>query len=256
MVSRMGTKVIAVRVGPEPKHTDFSVHENLIRLSSAFFEATLGRDWKESQERIVKLPDCNAHAFCVYLQWLYTVQLDTKFQFNQGSLSDGQWEWANLVKAYLLGHYLQDVDFKDTSMDAMVDWANEATRECSYAPPHSSVEVFQATRAGSPLRWVILDFTTWRLTNISPVSLSDYQFPSDFLTSVITTLTERIRTAKVVRPTFVDKRYCHYHCHGDRTCYKDKDKSSPQEVSSHSHVQWLAVLRSDRSVLTCWCRCG
>jgi hypothetical protein len=60
--------------------------------------------------------------------------------------------------------------------------------------------------------------------------MNDYQFPSDFLTAVVTCLNERIRSGKVVRPGFVDKKYCHYHCHGDRTCYKDKDKASLQEV--------------------------
>ncbi|KAF2028831.1 hypothetical protein EK21DRAFT_113524 [Setomelanomma holmii] len=226
----MGTKVIAVRVGPEPKHTDFSVHENLIRLSSPFFEAALGRDWKEAKERIGKLPDCNAHAFRVYTHWIYTGQLNTKLQFDQSSPTDGQWEWANLVKAYLLGDYLQDIDFKDTVMDAMIDWADYATRECGNASPHSSVEVYQHTRIGSPLRWILLDSTTWRLTNNFAVSMSDFQFPSEFLAFIVTALTDRIRTGKTVRPSFLDKRYCHYHCHRDRTCYQDKDKSSHKKV--------------------------
>ncbi|KAH7092169.1 hypothetical protein FB567DRAFT_625224 [Paraphoma chrysanthemicola] len=207
---QMGTKVIAVRIGPEPKHTDFSVHENLIRLSSPCFEAALGRDWKESQERIVKLPDCNAH--------------------------------ANLVKAYLLGDYLQDIDFKDAIMDAMIDWANEATRECSNTPAHSSVEIFQHTKSTSPLRWIALDFTTWRLTNNFPMSMTDYQFPSDFLAIVVTTPTQRIRTNKIVRPPFLDKRFCHYHCHGDRTCYKDKDKSMREEMSALKSSDISAML--------------
>ncbi|KAH4300166.1 hypothetical protein HBH64_098990 [Parastagonospora nodorum] len=227
---QMGTKIIAVRVGAEPKHTDFSVHESLIRLSSPFFEAALSREWKESQERIVKLPEGNAHAFRIYVHWLYTSQLCSKLQFNHVSLNDGQWEWANLVKGYLLGDYLQDIDFKDSVMDAMIDWGNEAARECSDAPPHSSIEVYQQTGKTSPLRRIVLDFTTWRIINNFPVSMNDYQFPSDFLTAVVTCLTERIRSGKVVRPGFVDKKYCHYHCHGDRTCYKDKDKASLQEA--------------------------
>ncbi|KAH7068220.1 hypothetical protein BKA63DRAFT_581619 [Paraphoma chrysanthemicola] len=233
----MGTKVIAVRVGPEPKHTDFSVHDNLLRLFSPFFEAALGRDWKESQERIVKLPNCNVHAFRVYFQWLYTAQLHTKFQFNQTSPSDGQWEWGNLVKAYLLGDYLQDIDFKDSLIDTMIDWANEATRECSNAPAHSSVEIFQHTKSTSPPRWISLDFTTWRLTNSFPVSMTEYQFLSDFLVTVVTTLTETIRTNKIVRPPFLDKRLCHYHCHGDRTCYKDKDKSTREEMTTFEFIR-------------------
>jgi hypothetical protein len=41
-------------------------------------------------------------------------------------------------------------------MDAMVDWANEATRECSDAPSHPSVEVYQHTKDNSPLRKTFL----------------------------------------------------------------------------------------------------
>jgi hypothetical protein len=106
---RMGTKVIVVRVGTEPKHNDFSVHENLIRLSSPFFEAVLSREWEESKERVVKLPGCNPHAFCVYIHWLYIGQLHSKFQLNVISNLDGQWEWVNHVKASLLSNYLQNI---------------------------------------------------------------------------------------------------------------------------------------------------
>jgi hypothetical protein len=156
--------------------------------------------------------------------------LHSKFQLNVTSNFDGQWEWANLVKAYLLGDYLQDIDFKDTVMDAMVDWAIEATRECSDAPPYSSVEVYQHTKDNSPLRKIILDFTYWRLVTNFLMSMENFQYPSDFLTVVVSSLVERIHTVKIVGPNYVSKGYCQYHWHGDRTCYKDEDKSSKQEV--------------------------
>jgi hypothetical protein len=230
MVSRMGTKVIDICVGAEPKQVDFSVHENLIRSSSRFFDAALNHDWKETQERIIRLPDCNVHAFRIYVQWLYTNQLFTKLQFNQTSAKDGQREWANLVKAYLLGDYLQDIKFKDTIMDAMVDWGHEADRECINAPPHSSVEIYQQTSNTSPLRKLVVDFTTWSIMDSSHVSMSDFQFPSDFLAAVVTNLAERFRTGNDVTSDFVGKKYCQYHCHGERACYREKDRYTLPEV--------------------------
>jgi len=68
-----------------------------------------------------------------------------------------------------------------------------------------------------------------------PVSMDNFQFPSDFLTVVVSSLTDGIRTGKNVSPNNILKKYCQYHCHGDRTCYKDKDESTKHEVWD-SHV--------------------
>ncbi|KAF2126888.1 hypothetical protein P153DRAFT_368916 [Dothidotthia symphoricarpi CBS 119687] len=228
----MGTKVIFVRVGQEPKHTDFTVHENIIRLSSPFFDEVLSREWRGPQEWIVRLPDCNAHTFHIYNQWLYTDQLHIKPQVGHTLLNDGQWEWDNLVKGYLLGEYLQDIDFKDTLMDAMIDWGHYAAREYSNVPPRSAVEVYRYTQDSSPLRKIVLDITCYRLLNSFPILVSDFHSPQDFFTSVLDTIAERHRTCQAICPSFADKKYCLYHCHGDRVCYKDKDMLSQQEAGN------------------------
>lgn len=44
----------------------FVVHEDLIRARSPFFEAALGRDWKEASEKLVPLPDDSPDAFAIY----------------------------------------------------------------------------------------------------------------------------------------------------------------------------------------------
>jgi hypothetical protein len=241
IISRMGTTVIDICVGAKPKQVDFCVHENLIRLSSRFFDAALIHDWKESQERIVRLPDCNVRAFRIYVQWLYTSQLHTKTHFSHASATEDQWEWANLVKAYLLGDYLQDIDFKDTIMDAMIEWGHEADRKCINAPPHSSVEIYQQTSNTSPLRKFVVDFTTRSLIDSFHVSMSDFQFPSDFLAAVVTNLAERIRPGNDVTSDFVGKKYCQYHCHGERSCYREKDKSSLPEVRKSSTSRYKPI---------------
>lgn len=61
---------IEVLVGPSPP-TIFSVHENLIRSSSAFFDAATRGVWKESAARQVLLPEDDPEIFELYLHWLY-----------------------------------------------------------------------------------------------------------------------------------------------------------------------------------------
>jgi hypothetical protein len=58
----MGTTIINIRIEPEPSHTDFAIHKNLLRASSPFFEATFRGEWLESQG-VVRLPTGDARAF-------------------------------------------------------------------------------------------------------------------------------------------------------------------------------------------------
>jgi len=111
----MGTKVIAVRVGEEPNHTDFTVHEKLICESSEFFKATLGRDWRESKERLVKLPSFEAKEFQIYVQWLYTGRLHVSAPGSGSTKSSA--DKSNITNGYTLGDFLQDTDYRDTLLE-------------------------------------------------------------------------------------------------------------------------------------------
>jgi hypothetical protein len=116
----MGTKVLAVRVGPEGQHTDFTVHEQLICASSEFFKAAMGREWRESEERLVRLLSCQAKAFQIYVQWLYSGRLYAS-QCGGPELKI-EAEKCNFMQGYLLGDYLQDINYKDTLLDALREW--------------------------------------------------------------------------------------------------------------------------------------
>lgn len=247
----MGTKTIAVRVGAEPSNQDFTVHENLLIRSSPFFKAALGREFKEAKDRIVYLPESNAHAFRVYVQWLYTSQLHTKLIFDLPTNQDSQWEWAILVKARLLGDCIQDIDFQDTVIDAMAEWANEAPKTCNDVPAHSSVEVYGNTKDDSPLRRILVDFTAYRLISGTATALDKSHYPSDYLTSVVGVLTERIRSNRIATPPYVqNKGGCHYHSHGDKVCYKLKAKATTTQVYHPGQFDVFCPL-----TLSGWRRC-
>ena len=48
---------VKVTVGEADKMRCFHVHESLVRSRSLFFEAALGKSWKEGQDRAVTLPE-------------------------------------------------------------------------------------------------------------------------------------------------------------------------------------------------------
>ncbi|KAF2851801.1 hypothetical protein T440DRAFT_422502, partial [Plenodomus tracheiphilus IPT5] len=158
----LGTEVIAVRVGPEPNHTDFTIHETLIRKSSPFFEKSLGNKWRKAQERVVRLPTCSASAFSLYMQWLYTNRLHAIPKDASGSTS----ELANLVPACLLGEYLQDISFQDHVMDAIIEWKKKAKRpDCERITEIWVKIIYSQTNEISPLRLFFANLVAWHTTH-------------------------------------------------------------------------------------------
>lgn len=145
---RLHSDVIVFLVGAhEPKR--FIVHERLVNPRSEFVRLALRGDWKEAQERTIKLPEDDPEVFSVYQQWLYDGLIhtgsDTLFPQNDD-------EYEALVKAYILGEKLMDPEFKDSITDAIKD----KFRCLSRFDTGLTTLVFNETPSGSPLRrlWV------------------------------------------------------------------------------------------------------
>jgi hypothetical protein len=219
----MGITVINIRVGPEPSHTDFTVHENLLRKSSPFFEAALGREWLESEERVVRLPTNGAKAFQVYSQWLYTGRLHTRLSSDRKIKYGLREEWKCLVSAYLLGEYLQEITFRDSVMDAMQEWVQLYTT-MSINAYESATEIYDNTSSGSPLRLLVTDLTVWRANDLFWIEEQQFRLPPEFTWSLAiglrTRLTGRESSLEVDEPFARRRDTCHYHCHGLQQCYR------------------------------------
>jgi len=215
----MGTSVIAVRVGAEPRHTDFTVNEKLICESSDFFKAALAREWRESQERLVKLPSCHQKYFHIYVQWLYSGHLHVS---DSGDVKTAVAK-ANLMQSYLLADFLQDSRYKDFLMDTIREWVKGSTvRECESLVQDYAEEMFRETATESSIRRLLVDAAVWRLGH-SFWKANKVKLPAEFTQEAVSGFSDRCQFGSSASDPFVpDKRGYDvflYHFHGKKKCH-------------------------------------
>lgn len=133
------------------------VHEAIIRAESPFFEAVLSKEWKESEERVVRLPEQYPEAFDIYLRWIYSGKLVVgKIDIQDTQAYDS---FTNsLSRAYILGEMLQDVDFKEAVIDGLFETIEPTER----VPARQAKFLFDNTPKNAPIRrmlvdWVVMD---------------------------------------------------------------------------------------------------
>ncbi|KAI4906272.1 hypothetical protein J4E90_010745 [Alternaria incomplexa] len=210
----MGTKVVTVRVGREPNHTDFTVHEDPIRASSAFFQTAFRHPWRESLERVVRLPECDAIDFQIYTHWLYSGLLCAI----PSEVSGSNGVSSSLVRGYLLGDYLQDASYRDTIIDGLIEWdrhADDAPRTSFLSSWINIVD--DKTSEGNPLQKLLVDITVWRTSHVWWTSVIA-KLPANFVRDVCIGLSTRYRVDGAVFPVRIQANNCAYHSHGDKPC--------------------------------------
>lgn len=230
ILSRFGTKVMTVRVGQAPNHTDFTVHENLLSRTPFLAEAI---NSKKDSTTYIEIGDHSKSAFGLYLQWLYTGRLHTKPSKVPLLIytSPSQEEWHNLTDAYLLGERLGDIKFKDTVIDAMLEWFFETLPKDRRVVYETAPKVYLRVQAGGPLRRLISDMAAYHFDDQTIQEMATRQsslgLPYDFLSDTLVKFSSRMQgsgastMSKIVQPpVFAGRGTCNYHCHGDNECYK------------------------------------
>jgi hypothetical protein len=208
----------------------FLVHETLFRSQSPFFEAALGKEWKEAEERVVKLPEHAPKAFEVYLRWVYShrIRLSLPTNTNQETIET----FGVLCRAYVLGDVLRDYDFKDAIVDAITHFYQLAgwrlpTEHSAYiyenTPPEAKIRrvlVFLAVGVNGELEASIHKKECRKFTNV------------DFLSDVVEQMSKRLDADQYsdINPLEAGWRACQYHEHGTANdCYKIKYGDQPRE---------------------------
>lgn len=102
-------KVLEVHVGETPDI--FYIHQEVICSNSKFFSNAMNGKWKESENRIIRLPANQPATFNLYAQWLYTRRIPPGDSKTPGN------EFRKLVDAYVLGDQFQDTGFKNAVVD-------------------------------------------------------------------------------------------------------------------------------------------
>lgn len=198
------------------------IHETLLRSRSPFFASALKKEWDATQERRIPLPDDDGAVVELYLQWLYRGKLFTRPLSED--IGNDCYEHSLLVDAFNFGEKIQDEQFKDCVIDALIiSVASPDTNGTNWFPTGSCVtRAYDGTPVGSPLRKLLVDF---HVVHGSREWLKDENHP-EFLADLAKDLIGSRRNVETLDPI---KSYdsCPYHHHGkDKSCYNTASKGT------------------------------
>lgn len=164
--------MLSVLVGKEEKL--FIIHKDLVCAKSRFFTAACSRkEYIESQEKIVRLPEADAVAFQAYVHWVYSGIVQHDFEENT-SLQE---QYQRHVRLYVLADMLQDLGLRNKEMDAFID----ACAAAALLPGYELIKyTFDNTPESSLLRDMIVDRFIARYNRKSFAKEVD-SFPRDFV---------------------------------------------------------------------------
>lgn len=102
----------------------------------------------------MRVPTCEQKHFHICVQWLYSGRL---YVSNAGTLKNAVAK-NNLMRGYLLGEYLEDVNYKDCLIDSVRKWVgNSSSRDCELLVLDYAQEVFRDTSTEAPMRNLLVD---------------------------------------------------------------------------------------------------
>ena len=158
---------MTIRVGKEPNHKDFIAHESFLTSRSEFFRRAMNGKWAEADSRVVKLPDDKPEAFALYLNFIYTGQLNTmrKSKEELALLAEDAFviyitsEFQDIFRLYVLAEKLQDVSAKNAAITAAaeVTQLKSVTKSWTVPPLSTANHVYEGTPEGSPARRFLAD---------------------------------------------------------------------------------------------------
>lgn len=131
--------MLTVRVTKSGTATDFMVPEKTLCAASLVIDAAMREPRSESEERVFLLTDFGHDTVGAYIRWLLTGKLfiDHESQHDLSNKTRSE-EDPDMRKHYCLldeicalqsftelGHYLLDIDFRDTISDAILQTCTE-----------------------------------------------------------------------------------------------------------------------------------
>jgi hypothetical protein len=166
---------------------------------------------------VVRLPTCDKDPFRFYHQWLYAGRLHA---IPTGP-SHVDAESSNLVQGYLLGDYLQDYNYKDNTINALLQWQKGVETETLTGFFCSWVNTFeQQLHRQDPIRRLLVDMIvykgshSWWFTAVT-------KLPASLVQDVSVGHSQRCKVPKKAPSPLVTFALgsCLYHSHGGRPCY-------------------------------------
>lgn len=169
---------MTVLVGKKEKH--FILHQDAVCAKSKFFKAACSKQWLEGQERIVRLPEAQPATFQSYCHWIYSEDLPEPTCTDESAKRDKLAEQKTLIKLYLLGDILDDVQLRDKATSVLF----VAMRRQQIPPSVGNMKlIYESTPSSSLLRKMIVDVFISRIDR-SDVAQSLTYYPAEFIQEV------------------------------------------------------------------------
>jgi hypothetical protein len=204
----------------------------LLSKRSEFFASASKEEWKEGQERRVPLPDDTPSVVDLYVQWIYTGGI---FSPDKPIEDDGDREECKngrhfdlLIGGFVFGEKVQDGEFKDAVLDALIHTVRTPDDEgvCWYPTKHWVDRAYVGTPEGSPLRRLLVDMYSFH----GRKDWLDGQKNIDFLVDLAGHLLmdRRAQLHRLPDPTRPEATGCwsYHHHREEEECYSTKTSSS------------------------------
>lgn len=198
-----------------PSEVEFVVHEDILSKGSPFFAAACKKEWKGRREHCIPLPDDDISTVDLYIQWIYTGRIFSR-PFDDGG-SEGVEELGILVEGFIFGEKVQNGDFKDAVVDAIVKCFPVPSKKNKVGcPPVLCVDkAYGGTPEGSQLRKLLVAIYATRGSRAWLHGTTSMDFVAD--------LAGRLLDERKSPTAGLDLMGCGFHQHGDdEPCYRIK----------------------------------
>jgi hypothetical protein len=202
---------------------EFLVHQNRLYERSPYFAAATKEDWKEGQEHRIPLPDDNPSGVGLYIQWIYGGRIFSRPSERESEINDKPIynETSLLVEGFIFGEKIQDGDFKDAIIDAMILSINTLGKDDKHWYPSGPAvdRAYEGTPEGSPLRKLMVDIHVNHGSRKWLEAVTNIDFVKDLAEDLYV---DRESTAFRTNPTAAHLKSCGYHHHGAKgPCYSE-----------------------------------
>lgn len=205
---------------PDDNAKSFSLHQQLARDESGFFDSAFRGKWKDTESKVIRLPEYDAEHFQLFYLWIYAHKIfSAKADDVQGSVDK---EWDRLANAWALGAYLQATDFKDAVTDAIMDKVSQNRRSASQSMHEI---IYPKSLANADIRRLIVDIAVSCWNKETLEARSNDPSWADFFRDLSIALVDQRHYGHSHLPKSpwdADKCWYHEHRTSNAVCYRSK----------------------------------
>jgi hypothetical protein len=216
---------------------EYQVHETLLSERSRFFASASKAEWKEGQDHRVPLPDDTPSVVDLYVQWIYSGRILSRKSPVEEEADEQECKNESafdlLIGGFVFGEKVQDGDFKDAVLDALVHTVTTPNEKgvCWYPTGNWVHQAYVGTPEGSPIRRLLVDMYTYQGKDDWLYGQKNVDFLADLAGNLLVER-RKIQSQQHKGPTSPNANGCKYHHHGkEDQCYSER---VPRHVSGGS----------------------